>query len=68
MGEKNDGELLLSKGSFEAGVSNMRPMGQNRPGKDTIMSHLMDLEYVKDCIDFSKDLPTAIHTTPWWTI
>lgn len=42
----------------------MRPMGQNRPGKDTIMSHLMDLEYVKDWIDFSKNLPTAIHTTP----
>lgn len=63
MGGKNDGELLLSKGLFEAGVSNMRPMGQNWPGKDPIMSHLIDLAYVKDCIDFSKDLPTAIHTT-----
>lgn len=51
-GNKNDGELLLLKGLFEAGVSNMMPTGQNQPGKDPIMSHLTDLEYVKDCIDF----------------
>lgn len=34
--------------NFRSGVSNLRPGGQNRPGKDSKQAHLMVLENMKD--------------------
>lgn len=42
--------LAKNKQQFRPGVSNIRPLGQNRPSKDSNPAHWLVLENVKEKI------------------
>lgn len=43
---------MAAHASVRAEVSNMRPVGKNRPGKDSNLIHWMALENIKNGINF----------------
>lgn len=44
--------MVLERDLYIAGVTNIRPVGQNQPSKNSNPSHSMALENVKEDVNF----------------